>query len=620
MRRMLEKVLMLLLVAGGWATGANAQTHDYNATTVHPDRGVTLHYLGADNGLVRITGQESLVLLPIEESAPDATVRVLVNNQLVKTFNARLAMNSVDYFVPFDLKALGKGKVLLDVRTAREGKNVRPARDAKWSHEVKLASTFDTTNTETYRPLFHFTPKYAWMNDPNGMVYKDGEYHLSFQYGPYGSTWNNMTWGHAVSRDLVNWEELTPIIEPNGLGSIFSGSAVVDKANTAGFGAGAMIAIFTSAGHKQIQSLAYSTDNGRTYRLYDGNPIITSDKECRDPNLFWNDKTARWNLILSSALEKEILFYSSANLKDWTFESAFGKGYGCQEGVWECPDLMELPIRGTNEKKWVLIVNINPGGIYGGSATQYFVGSFDGHKFTCESPSYLAKWMDYGKDHYATVSWSDAPNGRRTVIGWMSNWQYGNDVPTMQFRSANTIARDLGLFRDSDGECYLSVVPSPEIETLRGEKAAYHTSVIGAEASNYSLPTANDGVCEIVVDYEAKGCRNMTLTLSNSKGENVVMTIDPNMQQFSMDRSKSGIIKFSRHFPSTTTAPMHNSKGKGQLRLFIDRCSIEAFAGDGHFAMTNLVFPNEPYSQLAISADGGKAKVNSVTIYPIIVK
>ena len=582
---------------------------------------LNIYQLGTDNTMVRVTDPKHYILLPVQETMPDAKVEILVNGNVVQTIYVRLADSAVDYMVPLDLtKYTSKGEVLLNIVSEVDRTHSRDTSEFVCWEEIKMSDTFDTTNREKFRPLYHHTPLYGWMNDPNGMFYKDGEWHMYYQYNPYGSKWQNMTWAHSSTRDLVHWQHHGLAIEPNGIGSVFSGSSVVDTNGTAGFGKNAVIALYTSAGRSQVQSLAYSLDNGKTFTNYPGNPVIPNQREARDPNMFWHQASGKWILLLASALDQEMHIYSSPNLKDWTYESAFGKGYGSQYGVWECPDMFELPVAGTDKTKWVLVCNINPGGPFGGSATQYFVGSFDGHKFTCESPSYLAKWMDYGKDHYATVSWSDAPNGRRTVIGWMSNWQYGNDVPTMQFRSANTIARDLGLFRDSDGECYLSVVPSPEIETIRGEKAAYHTSVIGAEPSNYSLPTANDGVCEIVVDYEAKGCHNMTLTLSNAKGEKVVMIINPNTQQFTMDRSKSGIIKFSRHFASTTTAPMHNSKGKGQLRLFIDRCSIEAFAGDGHFAMTNLVFPNEPYSQLAISADGGKAKVNSVTIYPITVK
>ena len=605
------------LMTAAMASTALAQPVNYNSTVAMPERGLTIHFLGADNGMVRITGDGKYVLLPVEESAPDAYIRVDVNSKLEHEFNCRLAQTKVDYYVPFDLTPYRKlGKVLLDMRHPHEGRNSRPAREAMWAKHIKLSNTFDTKNTEKFRPLLHFTPIYGWMNDPNGMVYKDGEYHLSFQYGPYGSTWNNMTWGHAVSRDMITWEQLDHIIIPNGLGAIFSGSSVVDKNNTAGFGRDAIIAIFTSAGHKQIQSLAYSNDNGRTYKIYDGNPIISSDKECRDPNMFWNEKTGRWNLVLASPLEHEDIFYSSTNLKDWTFESSFGKGYGCQEGIWECPDLMQLPVRGTNENKWVLVCNINPGFIYGGSGTQYFIGEFDGHKFTCDDAPGVTKWMDWGKDHYATVSWANAPQDRHLAIAWMSNWQYADRVPTMQFRSANSIPRELDLFRDDDGKLQMGVNPVKEFDSYRGTAIKYGSFAFNNKAVSKALPKENDGVCDIVLDLNAGSATQVDITLSNSLGEKVVMTYDIEARKFSMDRRKSGITDFSAEFPGVTAAPA--PKGKQQsLRLIIDRSSIEAFDGQGRFAMTNLVFPNEPYNTITVAASKGKGKVTNLTVYPL---
>ena len=378
--------------------------------------GLRIHYLGANHSLIRVEQPQKYLLLPVEESAPEATIKVLVNNKVEKTFQVRLAINKVDYTVPFDLTPFQGESVVMDVHTGNSRSNVRDAMDdACWSN-VKLADAFDTNNHEIFRPLYHHTPVYGWMNDPNGMFYKDGEYHLYYQYNPYGSMWGNMNWGHSSSKDLVNWEHHPVAIEPNGLGTVFSGSSVVDKENVAGFGKDAIIAIYTSAGASQIQSLAYSTDNGRTFQTYKHNPIITADREARDPNMFYHEESGKWILILAAALDKEMWIYSSDDLKNWTKESAFGKGYGAQDGVWECPDLMKLPVKGTDESKWVLICNINPGGPFGGSAAQYFVGDFDGKKFTCDSKPEVTKWLDYGKDHYAAVSWSNAPENRHTII------------------------------------------------------------------------------------------------------------------------------------------------------------------------------------------------------------
>jgi levanase/fructan beta-fructosidase len=325
--------------------------------------------------------------------------------------------------------------------------------------------------------------------------------------------------------------------------------------------------------------MAYSTDGGRTFNKYGKNPVVTFNApDFRDPKVFWYDGTNRWIMML--AVGQEMQIWSSANLKDWQKESSFGSEYGNHGGVWECPDLLKI------EDKWVLICNINPGGPFGGSATQYFVGDFDGHKFTCESMPKVTKWLDYGKDHYATVSFSNAPDGRTVVLAWMSNWQYANQVPTRQFRSANSIARDLGLFKDGE-ETYVSVIPSKETLAMRGKKIKNPTDA-----------------CEIVVDVKG----SMELILSNTKGEQVVMKYDAQKQTFAMNRKQSGDISFSEAFPIETTAPTHGALK--QLRLFIDHSSIEAFASDGKMAMTNLVFPNEPYNALKVK--GGKA-----TIYEI---
>ncbi len=578
-----------------------------------------VHQLGSDNTLVRITGDnERLLIIPVQESMPDAKIEVLVDGKVEDTFYVRLADSNIDYTVPFDLAPyLAKGEVLLNIVSEVDRTHSRSASEFICWDEMKTAGNFDSSNTEKYRPAFHHTPLYGWMNDPNGMFYKDGRWHLYYQRNPYGSKWQNMTWGHSSTADLVNWEHHDDALRPDGLGSIFSGSSVVDKNNTAGFGNDAVVAIYTSAGKSQIQSLAYSHDNGSTFTKFKGNPIIPNQREARDPNMFWHEPSQQWIMVLADALEQQMQIYTSPDLKEWTYQSSFGKGYGSQFGVWECPDLMEIEVEGTKQKKWVLVCNINPGGPFGGSATQYFVGDFDGKKFTTKTPSHVAKWMDYGKDHYATVSWSNAPEGRHTVIGWMSNWDYANEVPTMQFRSANTLPRDLGLFKDADGEYYLSVRPSAEVETLRGEESTFPAANVGAEAISYKLPAANDGICEIVIDYSAKNCKDLEFTLSNEKGEKVVMKFDVEKCEFSMDRTASGLTNFSRKFPAVTTAPTHNKKAQGTLRIFIDRCSVEAFDGNGRFAMTNLVFPENPYTDLIVSAQGGRAKLNNVTIYSL---
>jgi sucrose-6-phosphate hydrolase SacC (GH32 family) len=586
--------------------------------------GINVNFTGDNTCMVKVSAQgKKFIMLPVEEAMPDATINVLVNGNLSQTIYVRLAVSKIDYYVPFDISQYHNDNVVLDVRTDDNASRARShsiKNDVCWN-KMSFSDTYNTDNTEKYRPLYHHTPLYGWMNDPNGMVYKDGVWHLYYQYNPYGSRWQNMHWGHSTSTDLVNWEHHPIAIAPNGLGSVFSGSCTVDKNNSAGFGKDAIVALFTSAGACQVQSLAHSDDNGETFKIYDGNPVIAYERESRDPNMFWNESTGKWNLTLAGAQDHEILIFSSSDLKEWTLESSFGRGYGCQYGVWECPDLMQLPVRGSNEKKWVLVCNINPGGPFGGSATQYFVGDFDGKTFKCNSKQpQVTKWMDYGMDHYATVSWSNAPQNRHTVIAWMSNWLYANDVPTMQFRSANSLPRELGLFRDKDGEYYVSVTPSPELIGLRGEVDVHKNSIITNSASSYKLPTTNDGACEIVVELDLNKSKVVDLMLSNSNGEEVVMTYDITKGSFAMNREKSGVTDFSTAFPCTTIAPLHSNSSKQTLRLFIDRCSIEAFDGNGRFAMTNLVFPTSPYTDLSISTPVATAKLNSLNIYQLKIK
>lgn len=575
---------------------------------------IEVYHLSPSNTLAKITEPKKYLILPVQEKKPDSKIDILVNGNLMSTIYVRLADSGVDYNVPLDLTPFAdKGEVVLNIYSDADRKDSREASEFVCWEKLATTDTFDTTNSERYRPAFHHTPLYGWMNDPNGMFYKDGLWHLYYQYNPYGSKWQNMSWGHSTSPNLIDWEHQPIAIEPNGLGTIFSGSAAVDTANTAGFGKDAVIALYTSCANSQVQSLSYSNDNGMTFKYYPGNPVIPNSSEARDPKIFWHEPTNRWVLVLAHALEKEMQIYSSPDLLNWTLESAFGKGFGAQGGVWECPDLFQLPIKGTDQSKWVLLCNINPGSPMGGSGTQYFIGDFDGKTFTPDAGPEVSKWMDFGKDHYATVTWSGAPDNRRTAIGWMSNWQYANEVPTMQFRSANTMPRELGLFRADDGEIYLSSLPSPELKLLRKNERTYGKSTIGSKGKEYPIPE----LCELNIDYDAQGCDSLSFILSNDAGEEVVMNVNTSAKEFSMDRSKSGITDFSAHFPATTVAPLLRNAGKGTLQLFIDKCSIEAFDSEGRFVMTNLAFPSKPYTTLKIAAYGGKGKIGKVEIYSL---
>ena len=535
---------------------------------------VTPMVLGEKHAMLRVEQPTKYLLLPVQETEDIAAIAVLNGkNEMTQRINVKLAVDRVDYYVPYELK----DAQLLDIEFHGDRRLKGAVGEFACWKEIKYSDTFDTTNRERFRPVYHHTPVYGWMNDPNGMFYKDGVWHLYYQWNPYGSQWENMHWGHSTSRDLIHWQAEPMALEPDWLGAIFSGSCVTRGDE--------VVAMYTTAGHHQTQSIAFSNDGGRTFQKFSSNPVLTADvPDFRDPRPFWNEDIKAWNLIL--AVGQEMHIYSSQNLTEWTYESAFGKEYGNHGGVWECPDLFEIKDETLNIKKWVLICNINPGGPFGGSATQYFVGQFDGHKFTCESMPKVTKWLDYGKDHYATVSFYNAPEKRHVVLAWMSNWQYANQVPTKQYRSGNSIPRDLGLFNFGE-ETYVSVVPSKEMLAMRGTKVRKPTEA-----------------CEIVVDMKNQA----EIVLSNSKGEEVVMVYDGQRQSFSMDRTKSGDVSFSEAFACTTIAPTYGHIK--QLRLFIDRCSIEAFDAEGKMAMTNLVFPSEPYNNIKVK--GGKA-----TIYEI---
>lgn len=534
-------------------------------------------FLSSNHAMKRVKTADKYILLPVEEEEGYAHIRVIKDNQVVKEFNCKLAINKTDYNVPLDVSEYG-GDVLLDIQFSGDKRSIGLINNFVCWKDIKATNVFDSKNREKFRSIYHHTPVYGWMNDPNGMFYKDGVWHLYYQYNPYGSQWENMTWAHSTSTDLIHWKNHGEVIQPDALGTIFSGSSVVDKENTAGFGKDAVVAFYTSAGAAQTQSIAYSTDNGETFKKYVNNPILTSDvPDFRDPNVFWNEEVKQWNLILAAGQQMNI--YSSKNLKDWKYESSFGEGYGNHGGVWECPDLLKMG------DKWVLICNINPGGPFGGSASQYFVGSFDGHKFTCESKPEVTKWMDYGKDHYATVSFSNAPDGRIVVLPWMSNWQYANQVPTQQFRSANGLPRDLGLY-SYNGEDYVSVKPSPEVF------AAFEKKPSGRLQSAAYIEVTNIK-------------SNASIVLSNDKGERVTMVYDGKNATFSMDRTESGVTDFHSDFKAKTVAPT-NGVIKS-MQIFIDRCSIEAFDTEGKVAMTNLVFPSKPYDKIIVK--GCKVKI-----------
>ena len=579
------------------------------AMGIQADSSWTVRHLVSEQHIVSLNVAENYLLLPIQDDAPEGKICIVVNNEQKGTvMNVRLARERVDSYVPFELSAYKGQYVSVDIQGV-------PESAVCWK-ELKMSDSFDMANKECFRPVYHHTPVYGWMNDPNGMFYKDGVYHLYFQYNPNGSVWGNMHWGHSTSSDLMHWKFEGSAIVPDAWGAIFSGSCVVDHENTAGFGKGAVVAFYTSAkstpwGDVQSQSMAYSLDNGKTFTKYEGNPILTSsERDFRDPKVFWYAPGKHWVMMLAVGQHMEI--YSSVNLKDWKKESEFGAMQGAHGGVWECPDLVEIPVEGTRQKKWVLICNLNPGGPFGGSAAQYFVGSFDGKTFVNESPT-LTKWMDWGKDNYATVTWNNAPDGRCVALGWMSNWQYANNVPTRQYRSANTIARDLTLYRVGE-ELYLKSTPSPEVKKARAEKVSKPSFNVAGEYEVASLLDDNKGAYEVELVIRNQGASKIAFCLLNEKGEKVSMYYDLARRQFVMDRSESGTVDFSKDFPAVTVAPADTDK-ELTLRLFVDRSSIEAFGEDGKFVMTNLVFPSLPYNKMRFTSDEKGYTVKSFKVY-----
>jgi len=467
---------------------------------------------------------------------------------------------------------------------------------------VLQAQTINKMPDEQYRPQVHFSPKKNWINDPNGMVYHNGIYHLFFQYHPYSSVWGPMHWGHATSKDLIRWKEEAIAIYPDSIGTIFSGSAVVDKNNTSGFGKNGkapLVAVFTQHDMKsekagsndfQTQSVAYSNDNGKTWIKYAGNPVLKNPGivDFRDPKVMWYEPQKKW--IMTLATKDCITFYSSGNLKNWQKESEFGASVGAHGGVWECPDLFAMDDNG--KKVWVLIVSINPGGPNKGSATQYFVGDFDGNKFTPYNTN--IKWIDYGPDNYAGITWSNTGK-RKIFLGWMSNWMYANQVPTETWRNAMTVPRELKL-KHVANEILVASQPVPELFKKESKplriynQKSINTLDLGTKFGKLQFP------CRISVDVEE--VKDFSLIISNDNGEELAIGFDKNQNSYFIDRTKAGKSSFQKDFAARHFAPRLSVGKTMTVSVIIDVSSVEVFADDGLTVMTGIFFPNKPYNTL----------------------
>lgn len=454
-----------------------------------------------------------------------------------------------------------------------------------------------SSRDEQYRPQVHFTPAANWINDPNGMVFADGVWHLYYQYNPMGNDWGNMSWGHATSTDLFHWQEQPVAMTPNQYGDIFSGSAIQDKDNVAGFGAGAILAFYTASGEHQQQCLAYSTDGGMTYTQFEGNPIIpnTDMPDFRDPKVFYHQESGKYIMALAKGFDFSIDFWGSDNLKTWKKLSEFRiDNNRCNIGQWECPDLIKLPYK--DGEKYVLIVSTNPGGPVGGSGTMYFVGDFDGTKFTAQPLDYPL-WLDGGADNYAGVTWSNAYEGRSIYIGWMNNWNYAGAVPCNPWRSAMTLPRELQLTELNGAPVVTSKVVD-EIESIAGE-----------------LTAATDGVCaggdayEMIVKLDPS--ENQTFTIGNEMGECVTVNVNPAAGKVILGRnSASGNVGFHGLFSIPSMSALYDTKADElELHIYTDDSSVEILSSDGLVAITSLVFPTVPYDRIS--------GVEDVTFYPL---
>ena len=463
---------------------------------------------------------------------------------------------------------------------------------------------------EAHRPLYHFTPARNWMNDPNGLVYQNGIYHLFFQHHPGGNRWGPMHWGHAMSRDLLSWEERPIALYPDSLGYIFSGSVVVDTLNRSGFGREGripLVAVFThhnpvkeenAKRNYQYQSLAYSLDYGNSWTKFTGNPVLEnrSGTDFRDPKVLWHAGTSKW--VMALATRDRVTFFSSPDLKSWARESEFGERLGAHGGVWECPDLFPLPYMGRTI--WALLVSINPGAPNGGSGTQYFLGDFDGRSFVPFDGK--TRWIDHGTDNYAGVTFSNIVD-RRVFIGWMSNWDYGQDVPTESWRSAMTTPRELFLKKGPDGPVLCSK-PTREFEALLS--ATGQSTLSEHPKGGIAIPSTS------VLDFRQIRMEDFSISLSNDSSDLLVIGYEASSRRFYIDRSSSGHVSFSRSFPSRQYAPRADTSLKGELRILLDAASVEVFADGGSTVMTAVFFPRSPMDRMRLKGSAGPPLVRPV--------
>jgi len=479
-----------------------------------------------------------------------------------------------------------------------------------------------------FRPVFHFSPPKNWVNDPNGLVYEEGNYHLFYQYNPYGTKWGHMTWAHATTKDFIAWENLPIAIPENQQDStmIFSGSAVVDTENSSGFGTKEnppMVAIYTALNYSadtlkagQSQHIAFSLDKGTTWTKYDKNPVIDlKKKDFRDPSVFWHQQSKQWIMAVVLPLEFKCLFYASKNLKAWKLLSEFADA-GDRRLIWECPALIELPLDGdAKNKKWALLISAaHPDSTSKYVGMQYFIGDFDGKKFKNLNKPATTLWLDYGKDFYAAIPWNQNPDGRKIIYGWMNNWAYADTIPTSPWRGQMSVPRTISLKTYPEG-VRLVQQPVKELESLR--KKNYHFENIEISEVSDLLKEIQSNSLEIQIAFELQDAEEFGIKVAQGKTEETVIGYEVGSQQIYIDRTKSGIVDFKNNFASKDKAPLKAENGKIKWQILLDNCSIEVFANNGKVVMTDLIFPNKDSKGISVFTKKGKVKVTSLTIWEL---
>jgi fructan beta-fructosidase len=479
-----------------------------------------------------------------------------------------------------------------------------------------VLAAIPATYDESYRPQVHFSPREHWTNDPNGLVYFQGEYHLFFQFNPFGDVWGHMSWGHAVSKDLLHWQELPVAIPEKDGEMVFTGSVVVDRKNTSGFcaaGKECLVAVYTGyrkseTETRQVQDIAYSLDDGRTWRRYEKNPVLDLPMEdFRDPSVFWDENSGQWVMAVSLPKKHKIQFYGSGDLKRWGLLSEFGPT-GNVEGDWECPDLLQVPEEnngkvptsgktgqkwGTHGSVWALKVGLNPGAPQGGSGEQYFLGEFDGKRFIQSSAAGSHGLTNYGKDDYCAINFNGlAATVKPVMIGWMSNWEYAAKLPTSPWRGQMSIPRRLSFVQDHAG---MALKQEAVIEALRGEHRAI---AVGTDVGTLPMPF------ELDLDFGNSSERQFGIRLYSDEQHWTEIGFDRAAEQFYIDRTKSSVT-VAPGFPARTIAPLASGRPL-DLKLIVDRSSVEAFAQDGTIAMTDLIFRVSEDTKIVVFSASGK--------------